>query len=136
MEMLKDKRGWGLKEMLILSGILALFLIIAIYYIYTLYQSLDLEVTQNYYHDLEDKLEYNAHVYLEDYYDKNLDSTGVTITRSILRAYDLDVNLKDNKGKACSGYVIAKKTHGEEIINAYISCPNYMTDGYEDWRSS
>ena len=120
--MLKNKHGWGLKEMLILSGILMLFLVIAIYYIYTLYQSLDMEVASNNYTELEEKLE--------------LDSTGVTITRSLLRTYDLDVDLEDNKGRACSGYVIAKKSHGEEQIDAYISCPDYTTDGYEDWRSS
>lgn len=136
MIMLKNKHGWGLKEMLILSGILMLFLVIAIYYIYTLYQSLDMEVASNNYTELEEKLEYNANIYLKDYYDKNLDSTGVTITRSLLRTYDLDVDLEDNKGRACSGYVIAKKSHGEEQIDAYISCPDYTTDGYEDWRSS
>lgn len=70
--MLKNKHGWGLKEMLILSGILMLFLVIAIYYIYTLYQSLDMEVASNNYTELEEKLEYNANIYLKDYYDKNL----------------------------------------------------------------
>ena len=40
-----NKHGWGLKEMLVLSGILVLFLIIAIYYIFSLYQELYLEVT-------------------------------------------------------------------------------------------
>ena len=47
--MLKNKHGWGLKEMLILSGILMLFFVISIYYIYTLYQILDMEVASNNY---------------------------------------------------------------------------------------
>ena len=130
-----NKHGWGLKEMLILSGILMLFLVIAIYYIFTLYQEMGKEMNTNYYHDLEKDLEDNAKVYLEDYYDDNLTSAGVTITRSTLRAYDLDVSLRDPDGDVCSGYVIASKTHGEESIDAYISCPDYTTDGYEDWRS-
>ncbi len=130
-----NKHGWGLKEMLVLSGILLLFLIIAIFYISSLYQELDLETTSKYYHDLERELENSASVYLNDYYDGDLSSDEITITRSTLRAYDLDVDLQDQNGHVCSGYVIASKTHGEESIDAYISCPNYTTDGYESWRS-
>lgn len=130
-----NKHGWGLKEMLVLSGILALFLIIAIYYIFSLYRGLDLEVTEHYYTDLEERLENNARVYLDDYYEGALDSEGITITRSVLRTYDLDVLLEDSRGNSCSGYVMARKTHGEEYIDAYISCNEYTTEGYEDWRS-
>ena len=130
-----NKHGWGLKEMLVLSGILMLFLVIAIYYIYTLYQEMGREVTTAYYHGLENDLSESARVYVEDYYDGNLNSDGITITRSILRAYDLDVALRDNDGNVCSGYVIASRTQGEDFYQAYISCPNYSTDGYEDWRS-
>ena len=130
-----NKHGWGLKEMLVLSGVLVLFLVVAIYYIYTLYQQLGREVTNNYYYDLESDLENSALVYLQDYYDDALNSEGITITRSVLRSYDLDVSLNDPNGHVCSGYVVAKRTHGEDIIDAYISCPNYETDGYEEWRS-
>lgn len=130
-----NKNGWGLREMLVLSGVLILFLIIAIYYIYTLYQELGIEMTSSYYYGLESDLENSAEVYLQDYYDGTLDSDGLTITRSVLRSYDLDVSLVDANGNACSGYVIAKKTRGENSIDAYISCPNYTTEGYEQWRS-
>ena len=130
-----NKPGWGLKEMLLLSGILVLFLVVAIYYIFSLYQELDLEVSANYYTDLEDELEHNAQIYLDDYYEGNLNSDGITITRSILRTYDLDVHLVDENENACSGYVIASRTHGEDFIDAYISCDHYTTSGYEDWRS-
>jgi len=36
---LKDNRGWGLTEMLVLSGILLLALLFAVYLIYKLYSS-------------------------------------------------------------------------------------------------
>ena len=130
-----NKHGWGLKEMLVLSGILVLFLIIAIYYIFTLYQELDKDVTHNYYTDLETELEDSAKVYIEDYYDGALTSDGLTITRSVLRTYDLDVSLEHNRGRACSGYVIASRRHGEDFYQAYVPCANYTTDGYQDWRS-
>ncbi len=129
-----NKNGWGLREMLVLSGVLGIFLIVAIYYIYTLYDSLDEEVTINYYYDLEEKLENQARVYLDDYYDENLNSDYITITRSVLNTYNLDVNLLDLDGNACSGYVKANKTRGNVNIDAYISCRDYITDGYESWR--
>lgn len=130
-----NKHGWGLKEMLVLSGILLLFLIIAIYYIFTFYKEMGREVTTTYYHDLEHDLEDSARVYVQDYYDGNLNSDGLTITRSLLRSYDLDVTLRDRDGHVCSGYVIASRTQGEDTYQAYISCPDYTTEGFEDWRS-
>ena len=130
-----NKHGWGLQEMLVLSGVLILFLFIAIYYIFTFYQEMGLEVSNNYYHDLEQDLVESAQVYIEDYYDGDLTSDGITITRSILRAYDLDVSLRDQDGHLCTGYVVASRTHGEDLYQAYISCADYATDGYEDWRS-
>ena len=36
---LKDRKGWGLSEMLILSGLLLIALLIAAYFIYKLYSS-------------------------------------------------------------------------------------------------
>ena len=129
-----NKNGWGLREMLVLSGILILFLLIAVYYIYTMYDALEMEVSVKYYYDLEEKLENQARVYLSDYYDEVLTSDYVTITRSTLNAYDLDVNLFDNNGDACSGYVKANKSRGITNVDAYIKCKNYTTAGYEDWR--
>lgn len=35
-----NNKGWGLKQMLVLSGILIFFFCIAIYFIYVLYNSL------------------------------------------------------------------------------------------------
>lgn len=118
--------------MLILSGILIAFLFIAVYYIFTMYKDLDLEFDNNYYSNLESKLEENATVYLEDYYEGDLTSEGLKITRGMLRSYDLDVELRDQNGHVCTGYVMARKTHGEDEIQAYISCPDYTTIGFED----
>ena len=130
-----NKHGWGLREMLLLSGILLLFLIVAIYYIVTLYQEFDRDVTNNYYHNLEEQLEKNAEIYVRDYYDGTLNSEGIIITRSVLRTYDLDISLVDKNNHACSGYVIARRTRGQDSYQSYITCDDYTTDGYEDWRS-
>ena len=118
--------------MLILSGILIVFLFIAVYYIFTMYRDLDLEIGNNHYSNLEEKLEENAIVYLEDYYEGDLNSEGLKITRGMLRSCDLGVELRDKDGHVCAGYVMARRTHGEDDIKAYISCPDYTTVGFED----
>ena len=130
-----NKHGWGLREMLVLSGILILFLIVAIYYIYSLYNGISEEVSLSHYYGLEDKLENQAIIYINDYYDSNLTSDYITISRSVLRAYDLDISLFDNYGDACSGYVVANKSKGIINTQGYIKCKNYMTEGYEEWRN-
>ena len=129
-----NKNGWSLKEMLLLSGILVLFLLVAIYYIATLYINFGEEVKETNYSLLEERLEDKALIYLNDYYNDMLTSEEVTITRNVLRSYNLDVVLEDNKGDSCSGYVIANKTHGKVYTKAYIKCNGYMTEGYEEWR--
>ena len=56
-----------------------------------------------------------------------------------IKSYDIyedkDIKLRDKDGHVCSGYVIASRTQGEDSYQAYISCPDYTTDGFEDWRS-
>lgn len=128
--MLLNKHGWGLREMLILSGLLIIFLFIAIYYIYSLYNNFNKEVSYNYYYDLEEKLEEKALIYLSDYYDGILTSDNMVITRNALSLYDLDIALLDRNSNTCDGYVVANKSRG--IINkkAYIKCKKYETEGY------
>lgn len=120
--------------MLVLSGILIIFLIIAIYYIVSLYNSFDKEIGVTNYNLLEKKLEEQALIYLNDYYDEILSNDDITITRNVLRNYNLDIPLEDNEGNTCSGYVIAHKTHSKIYTKSYIKCNKYMTDGYEEWR--
>ena len=122
-----NKHGWGIKEMLVLSGILVLFLIIAIYYIYTLYSDFDKELGNNYYVSMEEDLKSRASIYLDDYYENELTSKDIVISRNVLKMYDLDMTLKDKNGNLCSGYVVANK----DRIKAYISCEEYVTSGYE-----
>lgn len=120
--------------MILLSGILLVFLVIAIYYIISLYNNFDEEVQVTDYTLLEERLEKQALIYLNDYYDEILTNEDITITRSILKSYNLDIILEDNNGNSCSGYVMAHKTYGEIYTTAYISCDNYVTEGYEEWR--
>ena len=93
-----NKNGWGLREMLLLSGILILFLFVAIFYIMSFYKEMDKDMSRNYYRDLESDLKERAQVYIDDYYDGEF-SGEITITRNVLRLYDLDVHLEDEEGK-------------------------------------
>jgi hypothetical protein len=129
-----NKNGWSLNEMLLLSGILIIFLLVAVFYISSMYNNFDMEVKKTDYSVLESNLEKQTLIYLNDYYDEMLTSEEITISRSVLRSYNLDVVLEDNKGNSCSGYAKAYKTHGKVYTKAYIKCNGYMTEGYEEWR--
>lgn len=125
-----NKRGWGLREMILLSSVLIIFLFVAIFYIYTLYNNIGESMLVNSYSNMERKLESQAEIYLSDYYDNPLTDTDITITRSVLKSHDLDVSLVDSEGNSCSGYVLANKTR----VKAYIKCDDYMTEGYRRSR--
>lgn len=129
-----NKHGWGLREMLVLSGIIILFLLIAIYFIYVFYYGFNKEYRASYYQELENNLQDQAEVYLNEYYENNLTSEKLTITKDVLESNHLNINLVDKNDHACSGYALAYKTHGKISIEPYIKCPKYETTGYEDWR--
>lgn len=128
--MLLNKHGWGLREMLLVSSVLFIFLFIAIFYIYALYDNLDKNMLVTPYSEMESKLERQANIYLNDYYDNALSEHEITITRSVLKSHDLDVSLIDPNGNSCSGYVLASKNG----VKAYIKCDEYTTDGYKRSR--
>ena len=129
-----NKNGWGLNEMLILSGILILFLFVAIYFIYTMYSDAAESFNDKYYQGLEEELEKNAKTYIDNYYDDVLNSDGIIISKEDLAKHNLDVALNDKMGRDCAGYVKASKTKGKTNIDAYISCIGYETKGYERER--
>ena len=121
-----NKNGWSLKEMLVLSGIIVIFLIITIYYISTFFDSFN---PKGYYKDLEAELQTQGEVYFDKYYDGILTSNEVKISESKLKE-KLDLNITDLDGSACSYYIIGSKTHGNISVKSYISCSKYTTSGY------
>lgn len=129
-----NKKGWSLKEMIILSGVLAIFLLIAIYYIVTLYSDFGQELNNNYYHNLENQLEEVAYDYVNEEYDTVLDLDEINISKYVLEVYDKDFTLQDEDGKACDGYVSFAKSNGNIYVEGYINCASYMTEGYQEWK--
>lgn len=128
--MMLNKNGWGLKEMIVVSGVLIFFLVLAIYNIYTI----NTYFKKQEYYNLENRLLEQSLVYLDNYYDDILTSEGIIVSNNLLKKYDLDIPLVDKTGSPCDGYVKITKSHGKVNKTAYITCNKYSTMGYEDWR--
>ncbi len=126
-----NNNGWGLRAMIFLSSGLLLALLISIYFIAQLYSSMGDVFSSNQYFELETKLESAAIRYRNDY---DLDISGeYKVSYGTLKKEGYIDNLKDKDGNLCGGYVIIKNGVDEvDNLNyeAYISCDNYVTDGY------
>ncbi|MBE6148921.1 MAG: hypothetical protein E7167_05520 [Firmicutes bacterium] len=117
-----NNKGWGLKEMMIISSILLLFLLFAAYYIYMLYNNLDTS-SASVYGKLELKLQTSAVSYVNKH---NLQNSKVIISLDDLqKAGYIDI-FTDPNDDACNGYVI----YENQDYKSYISCNYYTSFGY------
>ncbi len=123
-----NNRGWGTKEMILLSGGLFLALIVAIYFIVKLFGSFDSAVLNRQYADLEIKIEEAARNYIVN---NNINVNGeYRISLDTLKNNNYITDFKDNNGSNCSGYVKVTKVDGINQYAGYISCFNYQTRNY------
>lgn len=134
-----NKRGWGMKEMIIFSLILLAFLLIAIVQIMRLYNGLtennNSTTTQNTSHSSSATYSYeevesfvlNAGLdYYNEYYNSEED-VRITTDRMKKKGFLTSKELRPKgEKKECSGYV--HFIDGEPA--AYIQCTNYVTQGY------
>lgn len=127
-----NQNGWGVMEMLVLVGVLALFLLLTIYLITSFANAFYKEAKTTDYSKLEKKLENQTLIYLNDYYKGMLTSEGMIVTKEVLINNGLDGEIIDNGGFYCDGYAFATKSRGIIVIKPYVSCRNYETDGYEE----
>ena len=137
-----NNRGWGLNQMLILCAILLMFLMVAVFFIVQLSDSLG-DVFQESivgglsYTTVEENIEYATEDYMEKYYEYEIGTGTITVTVDNLLKYDMikDINLKPGEeADSCTGYSLVEKKKEKLIINAYIKCSDYETDGYQAWR--
>ena len=120
--------GWGFREMIYLSCGLLIALGISIFYISRLYGSLEKSFDKNDYFELETKLENAAIAYKND---RELDINGYfKINASTLKNEGYIDQLKDKNGNICAGYVVISEFGDNIDYKGYISCNNYVTDGY------
>ena len=120
--------------MLILIGVLMFFFLISLVLIYRFYASLDSEITntnsvdEKSYYETEEALEHAANRYLDNKYENMSNLNSITIPMKKLGNMGY---LVDSVHADCNGYVISSIVNGEYFSNAYISCDNYKTIGYE-----
>ena len=123
-----DNKGWGTMEMLLLSGGLLVTLIVAIYFIGTLYGSFSGTLGNKQYMDLETKLESAAKKYINSH---NFEITGeFTINYKTLKNYGYIDELKDIDGNDCDGYVKISNIDNINLYAGFIHCNNYKTTNY------
>ncbi len=147
-----NKKGWSLKEELILMGIIIIFLIIAIFFIVRMYsKGLDEPVTINpnissssskkeestepTYQDLENSIKIAAITYYEYNFEEGKTQDQVIKLDQLVEKKLLAIpkDLKDNTD--CTGYAIVRITEDYEVVSVpYLKCSNYKTQGYQDWR--
>lgn len=130
-----NNRGWGLKEMLILSSILIFFFCLAIYFIYVLYDSLadgfvvnEDYINESVYIEMERNIEEKSINYLSDNYVDN--DTLVDIDLLIKEDY-LEKVIDPETDNECTGY-IKINNYDELDLKAYIKCDNYITKNYQE----
>lgn len=123
-----NNKGWGTNEMIFFCCGLFIALMVATYYISGLYASLDIREENTSYENLEERLENAASRYVND---NDLEINGTyKISYGTLKTEGYIEQLKDINKDLCGGYVII--SNEAEVLNykGYISCNDYVTDGY------
>jgi len=137
-----NNHGWGLNEMLIYCGILLFFLMIAIFFIIQLSNSLGdtfkNSITGGITYSMVEENVCNATFgYIEKYYNEEIGTGTITVSVDNLLKYDMlsKASLKPmDEDNYCNGYALVKNLNDELVIDSYIKCDNYETDNYQAWR--
>ena len=137
-----NNHGWGLNEMLIYCGVLLFFLMIAIFFIIQLSNSLGDTFKSSItggitYSMVEDNVENATASYIEKYYNKEIGTGTITVMVDNLLKYNMlsESSLKPmDEDDACGGYALVKKENEEIVIRSYIKCSKYKSEDYESWR--
>ena len=150
--------GWGVRDMIIYTCILLLFLLVAVYSVNSLYKNIDLSNKQNnqvsspndsendavdtgveeekimvdytYYEAIEKRLRNATFNYLEENpYTNEEDILKVTLDMLIQRDY-IDVIYDQTGENVCSAYSnVYNDANDNYVVKSYINCSNYRTEG-------
>ena len=128
---MKNNKGWGTLEMILLCIGLLIALIISIYFISVLYKSFGIETkTNKQYEDLEVKLSDAAKRYIGVTNLRVPDGTTSKLTYEVLKEKGYIAELKDSNGKDCTGYVIIQNVDTINHFTSFIKCKNYTSNNY------
>ena len=117
-----NNKGWGLREMVIMSSILLILLLIVTYYIYVFYNRLDTKEASQYF-ALETRLKRAAIQYTKLSGSKS----GVVSYNALNQAGYID-DFTDFNDDACNGYVI----YDDDKYESYIKCKNFTSENYSN----
>lgn len=127
-----NNRGWGLKEMLLLSSIILVAVFVAAIMINNLYKDLDITLkgntstnqnTKENYTTIERNLLNAAKKYARE---NELEEEDFIYSDTLVDEGYLTLSKMTANDDVCDGYVEKKNTS----YKAYISCSSYETDGY------
>ncbi len=127
--MIKNKNGWGLREMLFICAIIFFCVILASVMINRLYQSISPNLpgsensSSNSYEQVEKNLASAARIYYNRHKEEDV---SLIISEDLLSEGYLNEAKLTVKDDLCSGYVIV----ANNTFTPYIACANYETEGY------
>ncbi len=131
-----NKKGWGVFQMIWMTGIILFFFLLVIILIYNHYRYLGRRATSSYSvsernrEEMVDDLNDAAKKYVDHYY-ANLKNLGeVRLTSDKL--FQSGLFPKDLYG-GCTGYALARKTDGITYSRAFIKCDDYKSPGYDKY---
>ena len=129
-----NNKGWGVFQMIWMTGIILFFFLLAIILIVKYYHSMNYQlhnrniVTERTYEQMKEDLETAGIRYVEYNYKnlRNLNSSKITSDR----LFSVGLFAKDLYS-GCTGYVIVSKTNGKISSTPYIKCSGYKSPGYD-----
>lgn len=120
-----NNKGWGTAQMLLFSAGILIALLVAIFFLYQLYNSLGEPLKNRQYYNLEDKLESAAKDYIDEF--DVLVTGDYKLTLTTLKENHFIDEFTDSKGNECAGYVMISNKESGLSYQGYIVCQDYQT---------
>lgn len=151
-----NNHGWGMRDMIIYTCVLILFLLLAAYLIMALYDNISIEekpsnnspkvetpveeeqkpseiiiVDYEYYKDKETSLKLATYNYLNDIKPEMTENSIKIELNTLVEKQYIEKIFDASGAKTCEAYSKAYlNEYGEYIVSPYIKCENYTTEGY------
>ena len=145
-----NNHGWGMRDMIIYSCVILIFLLITTYYVRSLYRGLSMgenvveedrtndadktpykEIDYSLYKNYEDRMSSVAIDYVIKYYSTLNTSIASVDLNDLIREGFIETLYDQRDGSRCMGYTnVWDQEDGSLRAASYIRCPSYTTSGY------
>lgn len=136
-----NNQGWSLNQMILCCAILLIAFFFAIFFSMQLMrefgesfkESVTGKVT---YATIERNIVNGANLYMEKYYKEEIGNGTITILTDNLIQYTLikESDLITSDKDSCKGYALVRENNNVLEIEPYITCSNYITKDFKEWR--